>query len=181
MCSVVIFQSELDTATITALPRLKQSISYLFQKHHLTLAIAEGSTYNAVTDVLISITGSDQFLLGALYCHHPLSYVQLMGVSPAIVKNQSKDPKLMVKALLNGIKKRIRASLYCVVYNVPGQSQFGLGFQFSDHIIVKLVPFEGDNEQVKQKILYTALTYLKTYLVLYDKKEMPVMEEFLSI
>jgi len=174
---VELFQNELDTATVHALPKLKQSISYLFQKTQLTLGIVEASTHFSVTDTVTSIVGSDQFLIGALYCHHPLSYIQLLGVSPAALKNQHRDPKGMVNLLLLGVKKRIKSSLYCVVYNVVGQSQVVLGFRFLDQSIVKLVSIEGTSDEVKQKISFVALTYLKNYLVLYDKKEMPVMAD----
>ena len=93
------------------------------------------------------------------------------------LKNQHRDPKGMVNLLLLGVKKRIKSSLYCVVYNVVGQSQIVLGFRFLDQSIVKLVSIEGTSDEVKQKISFVSLTYLKNYLVLYDKKEMPVMEE----
>jgi nicotinamide mononucleotide (NMN) deamidase PncC len=183
---MTVFQSELDNATINALPKLKQSIALLLEKTKSTIAIVEAATHLTVTDTLTNVTGSDEFLMGSLYCNHPLSYIQLLGVSPSTLKNQYQDPSGLVSELLLGIKKRLKAAIYIVVYSAfcsPAlkknhNGQVILGFQFSDRSLIKKVPVMGTTEEIKRKISFATLTYLKNYLELYQQEEISVQSQY---
>jgi len=179
---MTVFQNELDDATINALPKLKQSIALLLKKTNLTLGVVEASTYLSVTELLTTVPGNETFLIGTIYCNHPLSYIQLLGVSPATLKNRYKEPKKVVSELLIGIKKRLKAAIYLVVYSSlcspllkeNHSGQIVLGFQFLEHSIIKSVPIMGPTETIKSKISFAALTYLKNYLLHYQD-EAPAM------
>ena len=176
---MILFQREIENANLFAWSTLKNELCGLFKSTELTLSIIEGSYHLGVNDAICEVLGSETFLVGSLYCNHSISYMQLLGVSAKVITKQYSHPKQLVTEALTGFKKRLKSSIYMMVYTPLRylndkenyESQLIIGIQLLDRIIIKAVPIAGTGKEIKEKSAFIALTYLKNYLSLYKKSD----------
>lgn len=95
-------------------------VAYMLKKTAKTISTAESITGGLIASKLTSQPGSSEFFIGGIISYHNKVKVMDLGVSAAIIANQSPVSGDVAKAMAEGIRKRYRTDIGIASTGVAG-------------------------------------------------------------
>ena len=134
-----------------------------------TLATAESCTGGMIGAALTAVPGSSAVYKGGVISYTNQIKEKLLQVDPALLNNDGAVSKSVAKAMAQGAKNALSASIAISVTGLagPGGDEFGnpvgtvfIGFADEERCFAEQFCFEGSRQQVRQQAAESALRLL---------------------
>jgi nicotinamide-nucleotide amidase len=86
---------------------MAEQVIALAKKAGLSIAIAESITGGALASALIGVDGASEVVLGGIVAYQDRIKEQLLGVSPALIANQSAVDAEVAAQMAEGVRERL--------------------------------------------------------------------------
>lgn len=153
------FQQELDSATLDFDKNLHHELGLLLRKQKRTIAIVESVTGGEIGYRLTELSKSETILVGGFVCKTPLMLIQILGVSPATIREHGEGSEEVVKEIISGLQKRIKSDIYLAITGT-----IAIGYKSNNEEKYKEIKLTGLPQIVRQQATRTTLMYLKQWL-----------------
>ena len=159
---------------------MAEQVIALAKKAGLSIAIAESITGGALASALISIDGASEVVLGSIVAYQDRIKEQLLGVSPALIANQSAVDAEVAAQMAEGVRDRLSKAAGKDLGSVIGIATTGvagpssvsgrmagevfIAISSSQGVTVYSENFEGSRNQVRMLCLDRAIQILREHL-----------------
>jgi nicotinamide-nucleotide amidase len=159
---------------------MAEQVIALAKKAGLSIAIAESITGGALASVLIGVDGASEVILGGIVAYQDRIKEQLLGVSPALIANQSSVDAEVAAQMAEGVRERLSkaagkdASLVIGVATTgvagprsvsgrkPGEVYIAISSSLG--VTVYSESFEGSRNQIRMLTRDRAIEILREHL-----------------
>ncbi|WP_415274541.1 CinA family protein [Aquiluna sp. Uisw_065] len=159
---------------------MAEQVIALAKKAGLSIAIAESITGGALASVLIGVDGASEVILGGIVAYQDRIKEQLLGVSPALIANQSAVDAEVAAQMAEGVRERLSkaagkdASLVIGVATTgvagprsvsgrkPGEVYIAISSSLG--VTVYSESFEGSRNQIRMLTQDRAIEILREHL-----------------
>lgn len=159
---------------------MAEQVIALAKKAGLSIAIAESITGGALASALIGVDGASEVVLGGIVAYQDRIKEQLLGVSPALIANQSAVDAEVAAQMAEGVRERLskaagKDSSYVIgvaTTGVAGPSgvsgrkpgEVFIAISSSQGVTVYSESFEGSRNQIRMLTLDRAIEILREHL-----------------
>ena len=152
---------------------MAEQVIALAKKAGLSIAIAESITGGALASALISIDGASEVVLGSIVAYQDRIKEQLLGVSPALIANQSAVDAEVAAQMAEGVRERLSkaagkdlGSVIGIARSVSGRmpGEVFIAISSPQGVTVYSENFEGSRNQIRMLCLDRAIEILREHL-----------------
>ena len=159
---------------------MAEQVIALARKAGLSIATAESITGGALASTLIAVDGASAVVLGGIVAYQDRIKEQLLGVSPALIANQSAVDAEVAAQMAEGVRERLSKSAGkdpALVIGIattgvagPGSvlgrnpGEVFIAISSSQGVTVYSEHFEGSRNQIRMLTVDRALEILKEHL-----------------
>ena len=140
---------------------------------HATISLAESCTGGRLSDRLTNIPGSSAFFIGGVIAYSNMLKIQLLGVSPALIKHHGAVSAEVASQMSRGIRKLLKTSYGIAITGIAGPSggsaskPVGLAYiaiSSPQETVCRKYRFTGTRSRIKNQAATRALYLLKDIL-----------------
>ncbi|MCP4049099.1 MAG: CinA family protein [bacterium] len=170
----ILFQNELDDATLKFNSKLDFDVARLLKTSKLTLSVAETVTGGMLAQRLTSLPGSLVYFKGGVICIDTLSKINICGASPATLRKKGEYSKELTLELANGVKNIMKTDISIAITGHTSRfadkkdevfGKINAGFMFKNDKKIKVFKFNGTRNIIRYQSTLAALGYLRQWLL----------------
>jgi len=159
---------------------MAEQVIALARKAGLSIATAESITGGALASALIAVDGASAVVLGGIVAYQDRIKEQLLGVSPALIANQTAVDAEVAAQMAEGVRERLSKSagkdpalvIGIATTGVAGPGSVSgrnpgevfIAISSSQGVTVYSEHFEGSRNQIRMLTVDRALEILKEHL-----------------
>ena len=159
---------------------MAEQVIRLYTEQRLFIATAESLTGGLITSELVSIPGASQVVLGSVVAYQDSIKQQLLGVSAALISNQSSVDAEVCAQMADGARERFAKASGKDLASVIGISTTGvagpedvaghaagevfIGLSSASGVVVFGERFTGSRNEIRQAATVRAIEILREHL-----------------
>lgn len=153
---------------------IEDVVAELFQASGLTLALAESCTGGMIAQMITAVAGSSRYFLEGAVTYSNAAKTRQLGLAPTLLAEKGAVSSEVASAMAKGIRQTAGSHLGLAVTGIAGPDggtddkpvgTVFISLTAPDGCWTKRFQFSGSREQIRVVTAWTALDWLRRYLL----------------